>query len=150
MSSGNWKITRWVCSSVAGEVNGRKFFPVIATIFLFVLFNAWLSLLPGFISFEYKEYTPLAEYEHVLSDNGHETEYVVVEKDGVEMVEHKYEILRGANTDFNTPLAIALVSFVFVIFYGMKSLGIGFWRQYFNFGRLFSSIGKILTGKFPG
>ena len=45
----------WVyglCQSIAGEKNGRVFFPVIATIFLFVLFNAWLSLLPGFGSIE--------------------------------------------------------------------------------------------------
>ena len=36
------------CQSVAGEKNGRRFFPVVATIFLFVVVNAWLSLLPGF------------------------------------------------------------------------------------------------------
>ena len=32
----------------AGTEYGRKFFPVCATIFLFVLFNGWLSLIPGF------------------------------------------------------------------------------------------------------
>jgi len=37
-----------LCTSVAGEENGRKFFPIIATLFLFVGFNAWLGLLPGF------------------------------------------------------------------------------------------------------
>jgi F-type H+-transporting ATPase subunit a len=106
----------WVydlCMSVAGEENGRKFFPVVVTIFLFVLFNAWLSLLPGFVS--------------ITTGN--------------------HELLRGANTDVNTPLAIALVSFVFVLYHGMRSLGFGFWRQYFNFGGLFRSTGKILTGK---
>ena len=36
------------CKSVAGEHNGRRFFPIVATIFLFVIFNAWLSLFPGF------------------------------------------------------------------------------------------------------
>lgn len=36
------------CQSVAGEKDGRRFFPVVATIFLFVAFNAWLSLIPGF------------------------------------------------------------------------------------------------------
>ena len=35
------------CENVAGEQNGRRFFPLIATIFLFVLVNAWLSLLPN-------------------------------------------------------------------------------------------------------
>jgi F0F1-type ATP synthase membrane subunit a len=32
--------------SVAGHKNGRRFFPVIATIFIFVIFNAYLALLP--------------------------------------------------------------------------------------------------------
>jgi F0F1-type ATP synthase membrane subunit a len=31
---------------VAGHKNGRKFFPVVATIFIFVMFNAYLALLP--------------------------------------------------------------------------------------------------------
>ncbi|HWR70275.1 MAG TPA: F0F1 ATP synthase subunit A, partial [Dehalococcoidia bacterium] len=32
--------------SVAGHKNGRKFLPMIATIFIFVMFNAYLALLP--------------------------------------------------------------------------------------------------------
>src|SRR3972149_2485250 len=34
--------------SVAGEKNGRRFFPVVATIFFFVLVSNWLSLFPVF------------------------------------------------------------------------------------------------------
>ncbi|HAI07743.1 MAG TPA: ATP synthase F0 subunit A, partial [Dehalococcoidia bacterium] len=34
------------CNSVLGPEMGRKAFPVVATIFFFVLFNAWLALLP--------------------------------------------------------------------------------------------------------
>src|SRR3972149_1790312 len=34
--------------SVAGEKNGRRFFPVVATIFFFVLASNWLSLVPAF------------------------------------------------------------------------------------------------------
>ena len=48
-------IVGWVydlCRNVAGEENGRRFFPLVATIFLYVAFNAWLSLLPGFGSIE--------------------------------------------------------------------------------------------------
>jgi F-type H+-transporting ATPase subunit a len=103
-----------LCKSIAGEENGRRFFPVICTIFLFVLFNAWLSLIPGFSSITY----------------------------------HEHELIRGANTDINTPLAIALISFVFVLYYGVRTLGIGFFRQYFNFGPLFRSIGGTFKGKF--
>ncbi|OGO05368.1 MAG: hypothetical protein A2Y91_07685 [Chloroflexi bacterium RBG_13_54_8] len=34
--------------SVAGRKDGRRFFPVIATIFIFVIFNAYLALMPVF------------------------------------------------------------------------------------------------------
>lgn len=120
-------ILGWVydfCVSVAGEKNGRQFFPVICTIFLFVAFNAWLSLIPGFGSVLW----------------GH------------------HELLRGSNTDVNTPLAIALVSFAFVEYYGLKTLGIKYMRKFINVGGLFNSIGhmfkghvkKGLTGMFSG
>ncbi len=106
----------WVydlCVSVAGENHGRKFFPMIATIFLFVLFNAWLSLLPGFVSI---------------------------------LIGH-HELLRGANTDVNTPLAIAMVSFVFVAYFGLREARMGFVKQYINFGGLFRSLGQVLRGR---
>ena len=108
-------ILGWVydfCVSVAGEKNGRRFFPVICTIFLFVAFNAWLSLIPGFGSILW---------------GGH-------------------ELLRGANTDVNTPLAIALISFVFVEFYGLKTLGLKYLRKFVNVGGLFKSIGQVFKG----
>jgi len=103
-----------LCGSIAGEENGRKFFPVICTIFVFVLFNAWLSLIPGFGSIMF----------------GH------------------HELLRGANTDINTPLAIAFISFVFVLYFGLKTIGMGFVRQYINFGPFFRSVGQVFKGKF--
>ena len=107
----------WVydlCQGIAGEKNGRRFFPMICTIFLFVAFNAWLSLIPGF---------------------------------GSILIGH-HELIRGANTDVNTTLAIALVSFVFVVFYGFKDARMGFVRQYFNFGPFFRSVGQVFKGKF--
>jgi F-type H+-transporting ATPase subunit a len=102
-----------LCQSIAGEENGRRFFPVIATIFLFVAFNAWLSLIPGF---------------------------------GSILLGH-HELIRGANTDVNTPLAIALISFIFVEYYGLKTLGIHYLRKFINTGQFFGSIGHISKGR---
>jgi F-type H+-transporting ATPase subunit a len=107
-----------LCQSVAGEKNGRLFFPIIATIFLFVAFNGWLSLLPGFGSVE------------------------MVNAEG-----HHVHLLRGANTDINMPLALALVSFVFVEFFGLRSLGIRYLRKFINFGQFFRSVGQIFKGR---
>lgn len=107
------------CKSVAGEKNGRKFFPVVATIFLFVIFNAWLSLVPGFGSIEFIN----AEHEHV-------------------------HLFRGANTDINMPLALALVSFVFVEYFGLRSLGFRYLGKFFNLGQFCRGFSHMVKGKF--
>jgi F-type H+-transporting ATPase subunit a len=105
------------CQQVAGEKNGRRFFPLVATIFLFVMFNAWLSLLPGFGSI------------WILNPESQQV-----------------HLLRGANTDINTPLALALVSFTVVLYFGFKSSGIRYLGNYFNFGGIFRSIGELFKG----
>jgi F-type H+-transporting ATPase subunit a len=149
-----------LCTSIAGEVNGRKFFPVVCTIFVFVLFNAWLSLIPGFGSIEYIKHEEIPEDAHIeiVPAEGHEPEHKVVLIDdkehevvwieGQEVMKVEEELIRGANTDVNTPLALALISFVFVAYFGLRTLGIGWLKQYFNFGPLFRSIGQIFKGKF--
>ncbi len=106
------------CQSVAGEKNGRRFFPIVTTIFLFVAFNAWLSLIPGFGSIM----VTTAEGEQV-------------------------HLLRGANTDINMPLALALISFVFVEFFGLRSRGIRYLGKFINVGQFFRSMGYIVKGK---
>ena len=105
------------CQSVAGEKNGRRFFPIVTTIFLFVAFNAWLSLLPGFGS--------------IL----------------ITGAEGEVPLLRGANTDINVPLALALISFVFVEYYGLRSLGFRYLGKFINVGRFFQSIGQLFRGR---
>ena len=105
------------CQSVAGEKNGRRFFPVVATIFLFVAFNAWLSLLPGFGSITM----------HTAHGEAH--------------------LFRGANTDINMPLALALISFVFVEYFGLRLLGIRYLGKFFNVGGFLKSVSLLVRGK---
>ena len=108
-----------LCQEVAGEKYGRRFFPVVTTIFLFVIMNAWLSLLPGFGS-------------------------ILVTGVGGEPV----HLLRGANTDINMPLALALVSFVFVEYFGVRAHGgFGYLSKFINVGQFFRSIGQLFRGK---
>jgi F-type H+-transporting ATPase subunit a len=103
---------------VAGEKNGRRFFPVIATIFLFVITNAYLGIMPGFGS---------------IMVHGPEGEVT---------------LLRNASTDINVPLALALVSFVAVEFWGLSAVGFSHYiRRFVNLGRLRLGIGQLLRGK---
>jgi F-type H+-transporting ATPase subunit a len=153
----------WVfdfCRNTAGEKNARKFFPVVGTIFLFVAFNAWLSLIPGYGSIEYIKYEPIPTNAEVTTvaatekEPAHKlvmlegAEHEVVLKDGQEMAKIEEELIRGSNTDVNTPLAMAIISFVFVTYFGLKELKFKYLEQYFNFGPLFRSIGGIFKGKF--
>jgi len=109
------------CQTVAGEVNGRRFFPVVATIFLFVAFNSWLSLFPGFGSITI----------HTAHGEAH--------------------LLRGANTDINMPLALALASFIFVWYFGLRLQGIRYLGQFVNMGQFFSGLRQLIRGKLlPG
>jgi F-type H+-transporting ATPase subunit a len=96
------------CNSVLGPEMGRKAFPVVATIFFFVLFNAWLALLPFY-------------------------QFLGFVQDG----EIKAHLLRSAGTDLNFPLALALVSFVFVEYWGIRSHGVGYFKKFFALGALF-------------
>ena len=103
------------CEDVAGRSNANKFFPVIATIFLFVSFNAWLGLIPLYQSYGY------IEGDHITR-----------------------HLFRPAGTDVNMPLAIAIVSFFFVEFWGFRTLGLGYLTKFFKVNNLLK--GKIFQG----
>lgn len=61
---------------IAGEKNGRRFFMVVATIFIYVIFNNWFGLMPFFNAFGKTEdvnHHVFAEiYEHAHDDTVYE------------------------------------------------------------------------------
>lgn len=91
---------------VVGERYGRRFFPILATMFIFVAFNAWMALLPIYPTVGFKE-------------------------DGADYV--TTFLLRSAGTDINMPLALAIVSFVFVEVWGFKAQRVGYLKEFFRF-----------------
>jgi F-type H+-transporting ATPase subunit a len=108
-----------LCTGVAGEKNGRRFFPVMATIVIFVVVNAWLNLLPVFGS-----------------------AFFIVEGD------KHIPLLRGANTDLNVTLALALFSFIAVEYYGIKELGLfRYLKKFVRLGQLKHSFSLLFAGK---
>ncbi|MAF37581.1 MAG: hypothetical protein CL696_01645 [Chloroflexi bacterium] len=104
-------------TGTVGREHSRLIFPVIATIFLFVLVNAWIGLLPIYPSLGFK--------------------------DGDIIQIH---LLRPAGTDMNMPLALALVSFVFVEWLGFKMLGMAYITKFFRIGSL--KLGVIALFRF--
>ncbi len=162
-----------IVESVAGEERwARQFFPVVATIFLFIVTANWMGLLPG--------YTTLGLIE--VADHGKVCQFVPVHIGPIEVGilpvagavcrdipagEHEAHgseakagviegklipLLRSANTDVNTPLAIALVAMIFIEYWGIKALGpLGYGSRFFNFqnlvrGRIFMGIIDVFIG----
>lgn len=97
--------------SILGPTMARRTFPIVATIFFFVLFNAWLAifLIPIYQAIGYG----------VGGDHGFEI---------------KAHLLRPAGTDLNLPLALALISFVFVEYWGFRTHSFGYLKKFFAFG----------------
>ncbi|MFA7253946.1 MAG: F0F1 ATP synthase subunit A [Patescibacteria group bacterium] len=86
----------------------KKYFPLLATIFLFIITNNWLGLIPGVGSI------------------------------GLHEVHHGKEvfvpIFRAGNADLNTTLALAIIAVIAIQIFGI--LAIGFWKyagKFINF-----------------
>lgn len=83
----------------------KKFFPLIASIFLFIIFNNWIGILPGTGS--------LGVYE--------------IEQGKQVFV----PFFRSANSDLNMTFALALISVFAIQLYGVKKFG--FFRYFSKF-----------------
>lgn len=179
-----------LCQSAAGRENGRRFFPVVATIFLFVLSANWLGIIPGVgtvgVVIPAEEAIHHAEEEgkhledihlfmmtesgnipfgltYTLEEGGHEhTSYSISGEEyhhSEEHLEHQgltaghlNGFLRPANTDVNTTAALAIISAIFVEFWGITALGFfSYMGKFFNFKALLKgNIGMGLIDVFVG
>ena len=68
-----------ICVSTAGEKNGRRFFPVVMTIFTFIWIANWLALLPFFNAF--------GTVEKVTAEEFHKEAVVMSESAGVRLIQ---------------------------------------------------------------
>jgi len=103
--------------------NARKFFPIVATIFLFVLVSNWLGLLPFF--------GPLGVWHEVKGHSG-EVERVLI------------PLFRSPSTDLNTTVGLALISVTMTQVFGVQALGVfGYFGRFLNLRGLGKLIGAL-------
>ena len=114
-------------SSILGPEMGRKAFPVVATIFFFVLFNAWIAIF----------LIPIYQAVGFGANVGGEFKLAT-------------HLVRPAGTDLNMPLALALVSFVFVEYWGFRAHGFGYLKKFFAFGDILRGRPSGLINVFVG
>ena len=139
---------------VAGEKNGRRFFPLVATIFFFVLVSNYMGLLPinNVIGKPEPNHGVKQAVLEQRSAMGLEFAYIPFKPGSVDtgsgeapIVAHEAgetfsgviaPYLRSVMTDVNAPLALAIWSFIFVEFWAFTTLGVGYLTKFFNFRRL--------------
>jgi len=115
------------CTGIAGEKDGRRFFPFVATIFLFVITNAYLGLLPFF-----GESLHVLNVDRALPVGAHEL----------------IPLLRAANTDINVPLALALFAWIAIETFGIRAHGFfKYMEKFINAKRLGHGLKLLFTGK---
>ncbi len=110
----------------------KKFVPLVITLFFFILMSNWLGLLPGFGSLILEKV-----------EDGHQ-EFV--------------PLLRGATADLNTTLALALISFFAIQFFGIAQSKLSYFKKFINFTtpinffvgvlELISEVAKIISFSF--
>jgi F-type H+-transporting ATPase subunit a len=139
-----------LCDSVAGAERGKKFFAIVATIFLFVTVSNLIGLIPGF--------GPIGTI--TLGHDAKAPKSIALVGDAVGFVAQEEEpgiapvlapFFRSPSTDINTTLGIALIAWIMIQFFGFKMLGIGgYLGKFFNFKRLGKFLGGLFTGKAQG
>jgi F-type H+-transporting ATPase subunit a len=93
-----------LCVGTAGEKMGRRIFPLVGTFFIFILMANWGGLLPGYGAITVRNFEG-----HVVS------------------------LLRPANADLNTTVAMALVSIACVQVLGISARGVlGYVKEFFE------------------
>ena len=108
-----------LADSITGDrKKSEKFLPISLSLFLFILINNWLGLLPGVGTIGFVEY---AEHEKVF-----------------------IPLFRGATADLNTTLALAL--FAVVASHIMGTILVGSWKHFNKFVNL-KALAEI-PGKF--
>jgi F-type H+-transporting ATPase subunit a len=105
-----------------------KFFPIIMTMFLFVILANFSGLLPGFSSIGFLERAHAGEAGHVAVGVFLTGAKAGVGEEGYVLV----PFLRAPSTDLNFPLALALVTVVLSQYFGFRALKLGYLTKFFN------------------
>lgn len=136
-------------SGIVGEDKIKTLAPLLLTFFIFILFANWSGLIPGLAAVGLnakpaatevhasEEVAPAQKQDDAASSEAGTTTAVEEAKSEVsETHEEEAEFLplfRGPTADLSTTLALALISVGAMVFYGIKFLGLSFFKRYLNF-----------------
>ena len=113
----------------------KKFFPLLASLFLFIITANWVGLLPGVgtIGF-FREKEPVAAVHVTESAKAMPVPAAVgVAEKEVTPEKEFVPLFRGATADFNTTLALAIIAVVAIQYFGFTTLGFHYSTRFVNF-----------------
>jgi F-type H+-transporting ATPase subunit a len=132
----------------AGHKWARRFFPIVMTIFLFVIASNWLGLTPlfgGWGALHPADHGHQVEWLNeeaktigiwVKAENGHEEDEHSAAQEGTHEESGELYALapffRAATTDLNVTFALAIVSVLMTQYFGVSALGIGYFSKFIN------------------
>lgn len=139
-----------------GQVDRKyiaRFWPLVGTVFFYVLASNWLALIPGVLSIGYYEAEeageeasispdalafaadagPLSPSQQIVSpqEGGDEGEGEGPGEEGGSGHGILVPFLRSPSADLNNTFMLALVAFFYVQFWGVKELGGGYFYKFF-------------------
>ena len=132
----------------------RRFFPIVMSIFLFVIVSNWLGLTPLFASWGPLHHKEHGEGEAVVWLNDSHTFGLWMRAEEAqdraggeahEAVGEGYALVpmfRAATTDLNVTLALAIVSVLLTQFFGIKALGMSYLGKFIAVGGIFKAFTK--------
>jgi F-type H+-transporting ATPase subunit a len=135
----------------AGEKWARRFFPIVMTIFLFVVVSNWLGITPLFGGWGPLHHSDHGQAVEWVGDSHKLGIWVQAEDDHGEEGEHGElyalaPMFRSAATDMNFTLALALVSVVMTQYFGLKGLGISYFGKFLAIGGIVKAFTKPKLG----
>jgi F-type H+-transporting ATPase subunit a len=148
--------------NAAGPKWAPKFFPVVMTIFLFVITSNWLGLTPLFGSWGVLHHAEAGEGHPVVwANEGHSIGILVKDEGAAEPTEAAGEeehgdsyilapMFRAASTDMNVTLGLAIVSVVMTQYFGLQALGLGYLGKFVAVGgvvKAFTTSGLGCAGR---
>lgn len=118
-------------STVVGH-HVKMIFPLVASLFLFIIVSNWVGLLPGVGTIGFTEQV------------AHGTEFV--------------PLLRGPTADLNMTIALAIIAVIAMQYFGFKTLGLKYSHRFFNiknpilgfvgFLEIISDLSKVISFAF--
>jgi F-type H+-transporting ATPase subunit a len=127
----------------------RRFFPIVMTIFIFLLVSNWLGLTPLYGGWgvlepvEANEQGQPVEWLNAAHTVGLWGSQAATAEGGT--TEERYKLapmFRSAATDLNTALALALVSVAMTQYFGFRALGVKYVGKFVALGGVFRAFTK--------